>query len=235
MRRICALLLAALLAMGLSACRSTPAGDAGGAGGRDIYLTLVNPTHKLPDRWLDMIELVPSKNSLGEEYLVEREALAHFEGLRAEVVEEQQEIWDEFSERYGDDVGKIVSEPGYSEHHTGLAVDVFIIDGDAAIRDNDDLFAAEELFAKVHRHLADHGFILSVLPGKEEVCGGLAYEPWHFRYVGEGRRTRWPRGASSWRSISASWGSRETRGVWGTQPHLPALGVTRGEDALRRP
>lgn len=251
MRRICALLLAALLAMGLSACRSTPAGDAGGAGGRDIYLTLVNPTHKLPDRWLDMIELVPARNSLGEEYLVERETLAHFEGLRAEVleeegvdieldsayrsVEEQQEIWDEFSERYGDDVGKIVSEPGYSEHHTGLAVDVFIIDGDAAIRDNDDLFAAEELFAKVHRHLADHGFILSVLPGKEEVCGGLAYEPWHFMYVGEGRRTRWPRGASSWRSISASWGSRETRGAWVTQPHLPALGVTRGEDALRRP
>ncbi|MDO4538766.1 MAG: M15 family metallopeptidase [Coriobacteriales bacterium] len=202
MRRIYALLLAALLTMGLSACKSTSADDARDTDEQDVYLTLVNPTHKLPDNWLDLIELVCAKNSLGEEYLVEKETLAHFEDLRAEVlkeegidieldsayrsVEEQQEIWDEFSKRYGDDVGKIVSEPGYSEHHTGLAVDVFIIDGDTVIRDNDDLFAAEELFAKVHKHLSDYGFILSVLPGKEEVCGGLAYEPWHFRYVGVG-------------------------------------------------
>ncbi len=169
--------------------------------GTDIYLTLVNPTHRLPDDWLDRIELVTAQNSLGEKYLVEKETLAHFRDLRTEVledgidieldsgyrsVEEQQEIWDEFSKKYGDDVGKIVSEPGYSEHHTGLAVDVFLIADGRIIRDNDDLFAAEEIFSKVHRHLAKHGFILSVLPGKEEICGGLAYEPWHFRYVGEG-------------------------------------------------
>ena len=165
----------------------------------DIYLTLVNPTHKVPDNWLERVELVEAENSLGEKYLVEKETLAHFEDLRNELleegidieidsayrsVEEQQRIWDEFSVRYGDKVGEYVSEPGYSEHHTGLAIDVFLIDGDRIIRDNDDLFAAEDLFAEVHKHLADHGFILSVLPGKEEICGGLAYEPWHFRYVG---------------------------------------------------
>ena len=165
----------------------------------DIYLTLVNPTHKVPDDWLDKIELVEAENSFGEKYLVEKETLAHFEDLRDELleegidieidsayrsVEEQQRIWDEFSVRYGDKVGEYVSEPGYSEHHTGLAIDVFLIDGDRIIRDNDDLFAAEDLFAEVHKHLADYGFILSVLPGKEEICGGLAYEPWHFRYVG---------------------------------------------------
>ncbi len=165
----------------------------------DIYLTLVNPTHKVPDDWLDEIELAEAENSLGEKYHVEKETLAHFEDLRDELleegidieidsayrsVEEQQRIWDEFSVRYGDKVGEYVSEPGYSEHHTGLAIDVFLIDGDKIIRDNDDLFAAEDLFAKVHKNLADHGFILSVLPGKEEICGGLAYEPWHFRYVG---------------------------------------------------
>ena len=153
----------------------------------------------VPDDWLDKIELVEAENSLGEKYLVEKETLAHFEDLRDELleegidieidsayrsVEEQQRIWDEFSVRYGDKVGEYVSEPGYSEHHTGLAIDVFLIDGDRIIRDNDDLFAAEDLFAEVHKHLADHGFILSVLPGKEEICGGLAYEPWHFRYVG---------------------------------------------------
>lgn len=195
-KRLTAILMACLCVFLLAACghaeKEKEKED-------DIYLTLVNPTHRLPDGWLDKIELVKAKNSLGEEYLVEKETLSHFEDLRDELlkegidieidsayrsVEEQQEIWDEYSIRYGDKVGEIVSEPGYSEHHTGLAIDVFLIDGDKIIRDNDDLFAAEELFSEIHKHLDEHGFILSVLPGKEEICGGLAYEPWHFRYVG---------------------------------------------------
>ncbi|MCR4870010.1 MAG: M15 family metallopeptidase [Atopobiaceae bacterium] len=201
MRKALALLFSALLAVVLVACGSTPTDGGSDEAEQNVYLTLVNPTHRVPENWLDMVELVPATNSFGEDFLVEREALAHFEELREELleegiqieidsayrsVEEQQEIWDEFSIRYGDEVSAIVSEPGYSEHHTGLAIDVFIVDGDTIIRDNDDLFAAEELFAEIHTHLADHGFILSVLPGKEEVCGGLAYEPWHFRYVGVG-------------------------------------------------
>lgn len=164
------------------------------------YLTLVNPTHKLPDNWLNKIELVTAQNSLGEEFQGEKETLSHFEDLRNELLEEgidieldsayrteeeQQEIWDAFSERYGDDVGKYAAKPGYSEHQTGLAVDVFLIDNGTVIRDNDDLYAAEELFAKIHTHLAEHGFVVRVLPGKDEVCGGWTYEPWHFRYVGK--------------------------------------------------
>ncbi len=164
------------------------------------YLTLVNPTHRLPDNWLDKIELVTAANSLGEEFQVEKETLSHFEDLRNELLEEgidieldsayrtaeeQQEIWDLFSERYGDDVGKYVAEPGTSEHQTGLAVDVFLIDNGKIIRDNDDLYAAEELFAKIHTHLAEHGFVVRVLPGKDDVCSGWTYEPWHFRYVGK--------------------------------------------------
>ena len=54
----------------------------------DIYLTLVNPTHKVPDDWLDKIELVEAENSFGEKYLVEKETLAHFEDLRDELLEE---------------------------------------------------------------------------------------------------------------------------------------------------
>ena len=43
-------------------------------------------------------------------------------------VEEQQNIWDEFTEQYGIDyVKKYVAVPGYSEHHTGLAIDIALI------------------------------------------------------------------------------------------------------------
>ena len=52
------------------------------------YLTLVNPTHKLPDNWLNKIELVTAQNSLGEEFQGEKETLSHFEDLRNELLEE---------------------------------------------------------------------------------------------------------------------------------------------------
>jgi LAS superfamily LD-carboxypeptidase LdcB len=43
--------------------------------------------------------------------------------------------------------------------------------------------AENEVFARVHKKLAEHGFILRYPEGKEEITG-YGYEPWHFRYVG---------------------------------------------------
>ena len=53
----------------------------------DIYLTLVNKKHKLPENWLEKIELVSAKNSLGREFLVEKQALIHFNALRSKLLE----------------------------------------------------------------------------------------------------------------------------------------------------
>ena len=159
------------------------------------YLTLVNPTHKLPDNWLNKIELVTAQNSLGEEFQGEKETLSHFEDLRNELLEEgidieldsayrteeeQQEIWDAFSERYGDDVGKYAAKPGYSEHQTGLAAD--IADHDRATYLTQEMEDTPEgIWLRNHAH--EYGFIMRYPKGKEEITG-YAYEPWHFRYVG---------------------------------------------------
>jgi D-alanyl-D-alanine carboxypeptidase len=97
--------------------------------------------------------------------------------------EDQQAVYDYYANLPGWSESNKVLKPGYSEHHTGLVIDVFLIDNGKEIRDNDDLYAAEELFAKIHPHLADHGFILRYPKGKEEITG-YDYEPWHFRYVG---------------------------------------------------
>ena len=168
------------------------------------YQILVNKEHKLPNNWLDYIKLVETTNSLGESFLVEDVTLQHFEALRTYLlenegiqieldstyrsVEEQQEIWDEWSadpEKGLDYCEKYLSPVGYSEHHTGLAIDVFIIKPDGTHeRENDDMIADTETFAKIHEHLAQFGFILRYLPGKEDITG-YAYEPWHFRFVGE--------------------------------------------------
>lgn len=167
----------------------------------DIYLTLVNKQHQLPANWTKLIELESAKNVYDEDFLVEKEALKNFYELRDELleegidieldstyrsVEEQQEIWDEWSndpELGVEYCKKYLAVPGYSEHHTGLAIDVFLIKDGKDIRENDDMIAERELFAKVHEKLAKHGFILRYLEGKEDVTG-YAYEPWHFRYVG---------------------------------------------------
>ena len=168
-----------------------------------FYLVLVNKTHKLPDNWLKNIAFAEGKNSVDKDdiFLVEKETYEHFIALRDELlveegidieldstyrsVEQQEELWDYFREQYGEDYcQQYLAVPGYSEHHTGLAIDVFIIKDGEVIRENDAMIAERETFAKIHEKLAMHGFILRYPEGKEDITG-YAYEPWHFRYVGE--------------------------------------------------
>ena len=75
-------------------------------------------------------------------------------------------------------VDESVEEPGYSEHQTGLAVDM---SQDASTN------AAEvynsEFYKFALEHCADYGFIM---PYTEEskIATGYKAKPWHFRYVG---------------------------------------------------
>lgn len=167
----------------------------------NIYLTLVNKANKLPDDWTSRIELVEAKDYEGNPVYVEKVTLDHYyalrdriletEGIQIELdstyrsVEEQQEIWDYWTEAYGlEYCEKYLSPVGFSEHHTGLAIDICLNKNGQIIRDNDEMIADTEDFEKIHKHLAEFGFILRYIPGKEDITG-YAYEPWHFRFVGE--------------------------------------------------
>lgn len=102
-------------------------------------------------------------------------------------IEDQQETWDWFVENYGEEYTKDhISPPGYSEHHTGLAVDIFIIKDGKEIRENEEMVADVEDFEKVHALMPKYGFILRYLDGKEDITG-YSYEPWHMRYVDDPR------------------------------------------------
>ena len=46
------------------------------------------------------------------------------------------------------------------------------------------MIADKKTFSKIHKKLADYGFILRYLKGRDNVTG-YAYEPWHLRYVGD--------------------------------------------------
>ena len=70
--------------------------------------------------------------------------------------------------------------PGASEHHTGLAVDI-------VGRSHQNLNLAQSKTREalwLAEHSAEYGFILRYPADKTEVTG-IAYESWHFRYVGE--------------------------------------------------
>ena len=195
MKKWFCLFLALALAFVFAAC-----GEQAPAEGEGIdYLVLVNKTHPLPEDWEDNLSTVHITNSLGDDveveaaaydsYLQLKEALEQ-EGVYVDLdsarrsIAEQQEIVDDFTVKYGPAyVAKYVAVPGYSEHHTGLALDLYLnIDG-VDVVENEDMVQYPEIWAKIHEKLADYGFILRYLEGKEHITG-YGYEPWHIRYVG---------------------------------------------------
>lgn len=66
------------------------------------------------------------------------------------------------------------ARPGFSEHQTGLAVDINSTRGSFE-------YTAEFRWLQQHAH--EYGFILRYPKGKEWITG-YSYEPWHYRYVG---------------------------------------------------
>ena len=162
------------------------------------YMALVNKTHALPDDWEDKLEIVHMTNSVGDDVEVEKKAYDAYLELKAELekegvyvdldsarrsVAEQQRIMDDFTEKYGADyAAKTVAKPGYSEHHTGLTLDLYLIIDGKDVVENEDMIQYPEIWSKIHAKLADYGFILRYLDGSEHITG-YGYEPWHIRYL----------------------------------------------------
>lgn len=108
---------------------------------------------------------------------VERQT-TNYESRIARYVEEgySEEEATELTEEY-------IAIPGYSEHHTGLALDIvdqeWIAEGNGLVPEYD----TQESQQWLVETMADHGFILRYPEGKEEITD-INYESWHFRYVG---------------------------------------------------
>jgi len=98
---------------------------------------------------------------------------------------QQTAVYDQYVQTQGVAAAKrFVASPGESEHATGLAVDINTY-SDACDVDEAACAISEETATWLTLHAAEYGFILRYPPGKEEETG-VANEPWHFRYVGDG-------------------------------------------------
>jgi D-alanyl-D-alanine carboxypeptidase len=81
---------------------------------------------------------------------------------------------------------RISARPGYSEHQTGLAVDLVTPATPAC--DFEQCFATTPAGRWLARHSWEYGFIVRYTVGNERVTG-YAPEPWHLRYVGRALAT----------------------------------------------
>lgn len=93
--------------------------------------------------------------------------------------EDQQAIMASRITSMGEEKAKMyVAEPGHSEHHSGLAVDMVIFTGGRQY-----YFPEHENGAWIIENAPDYGFILRYTEEMAELTG-CAAEPWHYRYVG---------------------------------------------------
>lgn len=194
------------------------------------YLTLINRENPIPADWKDQVTFDETIDVDGSEALVEEETLRAYGELREALAEEgiligicsayrseeyQQYLIDTYTANFGASyVQQYVAPVGCSEHHSGLALDLSILQedfvesleeyDDPELTDFRDSFAEEAYLAeqeakqaelreqygdedtwtRIHNKLADHGFILRYPEGKEDITGYHA-EEWHIRYVGD--------------------------------------------------
>ena len=165
-------------------------------------LILVNYSHEyvFPEK-TDLLNIYENKTDdfkvAYANYMLERRVLDAIAAIGAELkrqadeddltvnsayrtYDEQCEIYEYYKELNGPEYAALyVADPGKSEHHTGLAVDLTIVrdDGSAIPMTQDDDY---ELICEL---LTSHGFIRRYPPDKKEVTK-IESEPWHYRYIG---------------------------------------------------
>jgi len=93
--------------------------------------------------------------------------------------EYQTTLYNNYVEKDGIELADTYSaRPGFSEHQTGLVVDV------DNIKTGFENFENTEEFIWMKNHAHEYGFILRYPKDKENITG-YSYESWHYRYVGK--------------------------------------------------
>lgn len=139
-------------------------------------ILIANKSYGLPESYSPGLDSTAESqfNALSEDAAKEGLNIWLASGYRS--YDYQKNIYDNYVSIYGADTADTFSaRPGYSEHQTGLAIDVNTIDDSFANTPESDWLAA---------NCSKYGFIIRYPKGKESVTG-YKYEPWHIRYVGK--------------------------------------------------
>lgn len=94
---------------------------------------------------------------------------------------EQASLYESYVRQYGQATADtLAARPGYSEHQTGLAMDIGNASGICALQA---CFANTPAGRWAAEHGWEYGFIIRY-PSGAGATTGYTYEPWHLRYVG---------------------------------------------------
>lgn len=108
-------------------------------------------------------------------------SLVPLSGFRSQA--EQEEIFFNLKAERGQDAqtrAEVSAPPGYSEHHTGYAIDIG--DGNQAGANLNTDFADTAAYRWIETNAVRYGYELSFPPDNFQ---GVAFEPWHWRFVGD--------------------------------------------------
>lgn len=95
---------------------------------------------------------------------------------------QQKSLYDSYVSQYGQATAEtLAARPGFSEHQTGLAMDIGNASGVCALQA---CFANTPAGKWAADHGPEFGFIIRY-PAGYEATTGYTYEPWHLRYVGK--------------------------------------------------
>jgi len=86
-----------------------------------------------------------------------------------------------------DEAVRVSAMPGHSEHQLGTTVDLASAEVSWALTEG---FGNTQAGQWLMNHAYEYGFALSYPEGKEHITG-YAYEPWHWRYIGEDAAAGW--------------------------------------------
>jgi D-alanyl-D-alanine carboxypeptidase len=120
---------------------------------------------------------------------LEMQAAARADGVNLVVIsafrtiQAQQNLFFKIKEQRGQVTSKraeVSAPPGYSEHHTGYAVDIG--DGNVPATNLNPNFEKTAAFHWLEKNAPFYSFELSFPPDNPQ---GINYEPWHWRFVGD--------------------------------------------------
>ena len=95
----------------------------------------------------------------------------------------QENLLKELLKEKGEDAYNSLAKPGYSEHQTGLAVDIGFYKNNIYDSNFDvNQYLAE--FEWIKNNSYKYGFVVRY-PADKMYITGYIYEPWHLRYVGK--------------------------------------------------
>ena len=159
----------------------------------DNYLILVNKFNYLPEDYNpdDLIKMGLQYAFSGKE--IREEVYGAFKRLVKDAQSEdltivanssfrtfdyQESLYNRYKANNGKEFAdSYAARSGYSEHQTGLAIDV------STLNSTMDNFEETKEFEWLQKHAHEYGFILRYPKGKEFITG-YNYESWHYRYVG---------------------------------------------------